>query len=117
MNCDKILDVIDKSALDNQIIHSFKPVVAVFYNKKDKNSSALLRKLQKIAPEYGNRYNFRKVCCDCEKLPDLKYEIKKLPTIVIYSKGCIAYKLHKMITTEELIYLLDNFQDYKLYKN
>lgn len=83
----------DKKIFDDYIIHSSRPVAVVFYSTKDPKSKTLLYNMKKLAIKFMDSFKFIKVDLEDGDMPQPRYGIDVLPTMLIYCNGNLLNKI------------------------
>lgn len=94
----------------NDLINSDKPVLVDFFAEWCGPCKTMAPILKEAKSQLGDKSTIIKV--DIDKNPDAAqaYQVRSVPTLMIFKKGKILWKQSGVVPTHELVRLVNQFQ-------
>lgn len=94
----------------NDLINSEKPVLVDFFAEWCGPCKTMAPILKEVKSQLGDKSTIIKV--DIDKNPDAAqaYQVRSVPTLMIFKKGKILWKQSGVVPTHELVRLVNQFQ-------
>ena len=94
----------------NDIINSDRPVLVDFFAEWCGPCKTMAPILKEVKSQLGDKSTIIKV--DIDKNPDAAqaYQVRSVPTLMIFKKGKILWKQSGVVPSHELVRLVNQFQ-------
>jgi len=91
----------------NELIHDTKPVLVDFYADWCQPCKMVTPILQKVKHEMGEKVRIVKINVDNNQAISAKYNIRSIPTLMLFKNGQMVFNQAGVISYEEIIKLIN----------
>jgi thioredoxin 1 len=96
------------ATFEEDVLKSDKPVLLDFWAQWCGPCKAIAPVLDDIATVYGNKLRIAKLNVDDNKAIAAKFNIRSIPTLMLFNNGAVVARKLGAIPRSELVFLLDN---------
>ncbi len=102
-----IVQEIDDSSFDAEVLQSEKPVLVDFWAPWCGPCRAIAPLVEELASSYGDKVKFIKCNVDDNPATPVKYGIKSIPTLIFFKEGKVFDKIIGMVAKSKLEEMID----------
>lgn len=94
----------------NTLIHSSKPVLVDFYASWCAPCQTLAPILKRVKDMVGDEATIIKVDVDKNRQAAAAYQVKSVPTMMLFKKGLVLWRQSGIVPADELVLLLKQYR-------
>jgi len=102
-----IVQEIDDSSFDAEVLQSEKPVLVDFWAPWCGPCRAIAPLVEELASSHGDKVKFIKCNVDDNPATPVKYGIKSIPTLIFFKEGKVFDKIIGMVAKSKLEEMID----------